>query len=90
MVRAEVRFLRRVRNPKPNAMPQNEIKTTINPRVNANEIFSVIYGSDFDKLMNEAINEEIVSACCSFNCKVKPDGFCRHGCPSIFVAIGLI
>jgi len=38
----------------------------------------------------EECDDCIVPACCKEGCEVEPDGRCEHGCPSIFLAAGLI
>ena len=36
------------------------------------------------------ISESVYPALCRDGCEVEPDGYCRHGAPSVLVALGFI
>ena len=43
-----------------------------------------------EELLEAFGNDSVMPACCSEGCRVEPDGRCEHGCPSIFLAMGVI
>jgi len=49
----------------------------------------VAYEIDEDELYNFVI-DSVVPACCTEGCQVEPDGYCKHGCPSILIELGMI
>lgn len=49
------------------------------------------YGYDnVDEYLANCCNDSILTALCTEECSVEPDGRCSHGCPSPLLAAGLI
>ena len=47
-------------------------------------------GMTYDELIIEYGMDSVVPACCSEGCYTEPDGKCKHGFPSIMLALGVI
>lgn len=43
-----------------------------------------------EEALEEWFMDGVVPACCTEDCMVEPDGYCPHGCPSVFVFLGVI
>ena len=46
--------------------------------------------STTEDFLGSLVDTSVVPACCSEGCEVEPDGRCEHGCPSAFLAAGVI
>ena len=40
--------------------------------------------------LNDSVDNGIVPAVCDMHCSTEPDGYCRHDCPSVLIAMGYI
>lgn len=47
-------------------------------------------GMSVDELLETYGYDSVVPACCSDGCQVEPDAKCKHGFPSILLALGVI
>lgn len=44
----------------------------------------------YDARLSEIAFDSVAPAMCDEGCEVEPDGCCEHGCPSIWLALGVI
>ena len=68
----------------------NTTQTTTLPKPKNPYRIRISEALEIHGLTLEECDDSIAPACCKEGCEVEPDGRCEHGCPSIFLAAGLI
>lgn len=64
---------------------------TLNPhRISLNKLANILKYNNIEDMLLHMTKSNTILACCKNKCQIDYQSYCIHGCPSPFLAMGLI
>lgn len=54
------------------------------------KIYRISTKEEFQDMIDDFSDDTVAPALCRHECETEHDGVCSHGCPSVFLALGLV